>query len=455
MHHRFISSLAATLLAFALGAVAAAPDARADGDAAPAGGVADCLAGPLHDAVCPRWSCSWCALEGRCAFEGDRCVAPAGPDACAKSPACALYGRCEPGVSADDGRAVCVAKSDGRCAASRGCALRGACGATSEHARDGVEITEEEVIRDAGPRCAALTDAMCKASRVCEREGLCVARGGRCVARDAAACRGSWACKTHGRCGLEDGACVVTYEDEEGGVSEACRASLGCKRLGRCTALVTDRYPAVCHGEDPDGCEASLLCTRYGACDGGSSCDIQASSGACDGTLVPVAVKAARASSEQAAGGGYRYVAAQAVDGALDTSWQPRTSKAGGLDERLTLTLAAPSRVDLVRIASGFQRTDAKYGDLFALNSRPSVVYVGPAPPSKGVGVERARSDLLDLGPVVALDAEARGWQDVWLDLLGPTSELVIDIVDVVPGERWNDPAISEVALFRCERRAK
>ncbi len=151
--------------------------------------------------------------------------------------------------------------------------------------------------------------------------------------------------------------------------------------------------------------------------------------GAVRGPAVPVL--SVTASSELApvfmGGIAYAFGAAQLVDGKLDTSWQPARD---GQTQVLHLTYA-PTRVQTLRIANGFQRTDLN-GDMFVRNRRVARVSVRTSN-----GHERA-FDVPDL----------RGWTE--LDLGDPqTSDgLAIEVERVHANAEWEDVAMSELALF-------
>lgn len=123
----------------------------------------------------------------------------------------------------------------------------------------------------------------------------------------------------------------------------------------------------------------------------------------------------------------YQFAAAQAIDGDLGTSWQPKKGKSPWL----TLRLASPVEVSAVEIANGFQRTDA-LGDLFLMNRRPTKVQIV-------IGKTTHEATL---------DPSKRDWQLVTLPAPLTTGEVKIVIVDSAEGSKWQNVAISEVRVL-------
>jgi hypothetical protein len=105
------------------------------------------------------WDAKACGTEGRCAAEGDRCVASSNL-ACQASELCKL-GFC----TARWGR--CVVGSAEDCVRSRGCSKKGWCTKT-------------------GNECTAQTQQDCADSSVCRKHGRCSPQFGRCVADSTA-----------------------------------------------------------------------------------------------------------------------------------------------------------------------------------------------------------------------------------------------------------------------------
>ncbi len=381
---------------------------------------------PMH---CAPARCSWCANQGRCAFEQDAgCVV--GPKGCKDSPACAVYGRCVEAKSEVDGRPICVAGSEAACAASARCAAVGACGLVPQEAPE-LAVDDRVQVHREGARCGVTTDAMCKESRACTLEHRCVARDGACVVRSAAVCRASPECRTHGRCQLVDGSCQVESDAD-------CRQSTNCKVYGACVAdQGIGVFAPQCRVLD---CSESVVCKRFGACD--SSDDDRCMTDNPEepecpaGELVRVPIERVEASSTHRPSGGYRFDAAHLHDGKLDTSWQPSPSKQGGAGAKVTLHLATPTDVVMVRLANGFQRKDA-LGDLFALNNRASKVYIGLFGSN---------------GHLVDLPTDKRGFTEIPVYAVEePTKRLTLEIFEVARGARWNDVALSEVEVLRCK----
>ncbi len=141
------------------------------------------------------------------------------------------------------------------------------------------------------------------------------------------------------------------------------------------------------------------------------------------------------ASSEHKKWKHYRFTADQLGDRDLATSWQPAKGKAVG--EWLEVWAGhadsppLPMTVDAIEIANGFQTKD-KLGDLFAANARARQLTI--AVDGKAMGV-------------VELGEQQRGY--VRIPVGGVRAETVrITIDSVWPGKKWQDVAISEVAII-------
>ena len=140
-------------------------------------------------------------------------------------------------------------------------------------------------------------------------------------------------------------------------------------------------------------------------------------------------------SSEHKAWKGYEFTADQLGDRDLATSWQPAKGKAVGewVEVRAghSEMPPVPVKVDAIEIANGYQTRD-KLGDLFAANARARQVTIA-----------------LDGKPVavVELGEKQRGY--VRIDLGGQVAENVRLTIDSIwPGKKWQDVAISEVAII-------
>lgn len=149
-----------------------------------------------------------------------------------------------------------------------------------------------------------------------------------------------------------------------------------------------------------------------------------------DGLRV-VPVVSAVASAAMKAFGVYRFDASQAVDGDLGSSWQPAKTKGKGAMAALTLELGPKTSVVALDIANGLQRTD-KLGDLFALNSRATLLLV----------------EAGDKSFELKVDPDKRGYQR--LDLPEPveTTSVRITVKASAKGSRWDHVALSEVVVL-------
>jgi len=121
------------------------------------------------------------------------------------------------------------------------------------------------------------------------------------------------------------------------------------------------------------------------------------------------------------------YDATNLVDGRLDTSWQEAVD-GNGVGEWLEFQFELPVDIASVDLATGFQSTHDKYGDLFPLNGRVTTLTVR-------VNGEAAGSLMLGDKP---------GLQRLPFVYEGVTS-VRLQVAGVVAGSKWEDTALSEV----------
>lgn len=147
-------------------------------------------------------------------------------------------------------------------------------------------------------------------------------------------------------------------------------------------------------------------------------------------TLAPIPVREAVASSVLPPWKGYRFSAAQLVDGDLTTSWQPLDKRRGGVGQWFELRLPAGALVAGLDLANGLQKRDA-LGDLFVLNNR----------------VAHARIELSDgTDHALALAADRRGFHEVRWSPRAVTW-IRVHVEAIHRGTKWNDLAVSEVRV--------
>ena len=150
-----------------------------------------------------------------------------------------------------------------------------------------------------------------------------------------------------------------------------------------------------------------------------------------DRDLYPAAMRAARvveatASSRLPDRGSISYAPARAIDGDPRTAWN-EGAQGTGVGERLTLRLRAPTWVGRVVVHNGYQRTARS----FVNNARAARIRITLAP---------GRRQVVDL-----LDRE--GAQAITLAEPALTQGIEIEILAVYDGNRYEDLALSEVAL--------
>jgi len=156
--------------------------------------------------------------------------------------------------------------------------------------------------------------------------------------------------------------------------------------------------------------------------------------------ISPVAAPAAslvkplstRASSTVPPVRGHHFIAANVLDGSLNSCWQEGAT-GHGEGQWLEFTFSGPTVIRTLEIANGMQNPDPSFGgDLFSLNSRPRQVNICDQ------SQRCADFSLLD----------RKGYQSLELRWANVT-RLRITIVSAYPGSKWPDAAISEVKFLR------
>ncbi len=145
-----------------------------------------------------------------------------------------------------------------------------------------------------------------------------------------------------------------------------------------------------------------------------------------------LAVKDVSASTTLPDWKGYTFTPKNLIDGSTETSWQPKTNKkTGGVGEWVQLQLERECTVERLEIANGLQMYD-KLGNLFYENSR----------------VAEARLVFSD-GSEQLIALEANDFRFVTFTLAKvKTSSVKLEVQKVHKGTKWNDLAISELALY-------
>ena len=141
-----------------------------------------------------------------------------------------------------------------------------------------------------------------------------------------------------------------------------------------------------------------------------------------------IRVAAVSTSSSQPPSAGYTFGAANLIDGATTTSWQP--AKKASAPHWIRLELVEEATVTEVSIANGFQVVD-RIGDEFALNQK----------------IARARIRFGDAGEIpIEFEANARDF--VRFAIPRKTTRTIEIIVEEThPGTKWKDLAVSEIRV--------
>ena len=126
--------------------------------------------------------------------------------------------------------------------------------------------------------------------------------------------------------------------------------------------------------------------------------------------------------------GGYSYSPKNAFDGVMSTTWQEGVAGAG-IGQWIEIKFSDAQSVS-IKMVNGFNHTDAKYGDLYSLNARVKRVRVS-------YGADLGQSVTADL-----LDGD-KDFQQIAYGLM--STRFRITILDVYPGSKWQDTAISEI----------
>jgi len=389
-----------------------------------------------------------CRESGQCAFSAGRCVALGGAleprddeddrafdarvDAtCAPTPACRDFGAC--GYVYDREGKRCAATPEG-CRRSVLCRYAGMCGVGGQP-----DVDPDVHVELAAAECGATDPGVEAKAPACQREGLC----GRSSAERRKACESSQACREDGRCGpnpTTEGGPTRHHADDAPCAARSdrdCQRSEGCKRWGRCAF---DEH-ATCIADAADACRKSQACARYGACHlVGERCAVIEQPAKCpngERLVVPSRVTASSVHKPIPASerfpGGYAFEPENVLDGDPRTSWQPATSRAGGVGEHLTFHFDEPTRIARIEVANGFLRADS-LGDLFLANNRIREA------------VLRSGDDVVEL---LTFEPFFRGLASVPLDAR-PRTELRLEVLSHTRGWQWNDLAISQVRFVAC-----
>ncbi len=132
------------------------------------------------------------------------------------------------------------------------------------------------------------------------------------------------------------------------------------------------------------------------------------------------------ASSRLSPEGSISYEPAQAIDGDPTTAWN-EGAEGSGEGEQLRLDLTGPSWVERIVLRNGYQKDDRAFFD----NARAARVLVR----------FDAASYVVDL-------ADQVGEQAVTLPEPTLTTSVVVEVVEAIPGQQYDDLAISEIGLI-------
>ena len=131
---------------------------------------------------------------------------------------------------------------------------------------------------------------------------------------------------------------------------------------------------------------------------------------------------------------GYTFQPSMLHDGNIATCWQESNKDTPGQGETFTVRFARPVNLTQIRIANGCQNHNAgKYGDLYAVNSRPRSLQLS-TPDGGNSPVSWALRDQV-------------GWQILDVSM-GDVEELTFRIGDVYRGSKWQDASVSEIMFF-------
>lgn len=144
--------------------------------------------------------------------------------------------------------------------------------------------------------------------------------------------------------------------------------------------------------------------------------------GSWDTPLSPDSVGASRFLAEE---GGYP--PARAFDSRYETAWAVRDPRPG--EEWIEARFATAAHVAHVRFTTGFEKTHRVNGDLFPLNAH----------------LRRIRVETDSGSFVHEIESDER---EADLTIGERTTRLRLVVLEVWPGERWQDLCLSEIALF-------
>lgn len=129
-------------------------------------------------------------------------------------------------------------------------------------------------------------------------------------------------------------------------------------------------------------------------------------------------------------GGPADYSPARVIDGDINTAWVEGV-EGDGIDETLTLDLGIPTEVFNVALLPGYCTSP----EIWLANGRPSRVKLEL---SNGITIERELQDV-SYTQVISLEG------------IHTVSWLRLTLLDVYPGERWADTAVSELTINYVE----
>lgn len=161
-----------------------------------------------------------------------------------------------------------------------------------------------------------------------------------------------------------------------------------------------------------------------------------------DSADAPLLVRAVRASSALKPYKGHTFGPENLIDGRLDTSWQPRGGTTLGVGQWVDLDLGGTFEVTGFELELGLQAQDAKLGDLFCRNTRPShMVLVLDDGAWSLVASPRADAKTVGRSGIVLM----RGMERV---ASAKTRKVRLVIQQVEDPVDWRDVAIAEVRVF-------
>lgn len=154
----------------------------------------------------------------------------------------------------------------------------------------------------------------------------------------------------------------------------------------------------------------------------------------------PLRVVSVRASSTLPKYKGYTFVAANLVDGRVDTSWQPAKNDTLGVGQWFEVDLGATYAISAIELDSGLQKDDPELGDLFCKNNRPTSVYVF-FDDGTHAWLHRAQERTSRTEARMFSRGEERSGS-------GRTRRLRFVVTEAERPVEWDDLAIAEVRVF-------